>query len=273
VKGAPAKETEGKNKQPLIKSHAHEVKDDEKSLSNFNFEHEIQKIKIHVPLLELVKNEGFKTSLLKDLHPTSHPAPSYSINLQDEKPADVLGHMVEGRDDSSPPFYTSLNVHDNILHNCLMDYGASHNLMPKDIMDELGLKITKTCHDLHSFDSRKVKCLGVIKDIVVTLFQLPMKKMVMDIVVEYVPFKFGMLLSRSWIKRLGGTLQMDLSYATITIFGGEHMRLYKEAQFAYISSDENKPTNHPIYVVDIDLGSNILHLIDSPQPPLDIKNQ
>jgi hypothetical protein len=36
---------------------------------------------------------------------------------------------------SSPPFYTSLNVHGNVLHNCLMDSGASHNLMLKAIMD------------------------------------------------------------------------------------------------------------------------------------------
>jgi ribonuclease HI len=273
VKASPTKETEGQNKQPVIKSPAHEVKDVEKSLSNFNFEHEIQKIKIHVPLLELVKNEGFKKSFLKVLQPTSHPSPSDSINLQDEKPAVILGPMVEGRDDSSPPFYTSLNVHDKILHNCLMDSGASHNLMPKDVMDELGLEITKTYHDLYSFDSRKVKCLGVIKDLVVTLFQLPMKSMVMDIVVADVPPKFGMLLSRSWIKRLGGTLQMDLSYATIPVFGGEHMRLYREAQLAYIISDEKNPTNHPIYVVDTDLGSSILHLTDSPQPPLEIKNQ
>jgi hypothetical protein len=49
-----------------------------------------------------------------------------------------------------------------------------------------------------------------------------MKSVVMDIVVADVPPKFGMLLSRSWIKRLGGTLQMDLTYATIPVFGGEH---------------------------------------------------
>jgi hypothetical protein len=78
--------------------------------------------------------------------------------------------------------------------------------MPKIFMDELGLEVTKTYHDLYSFDSRKVKCLGVIKDLAVSLFQLPMKSVVMDIVVVDVPPKFGMLLSRSWIKRLGGTL-------------------------------------------------------------------
>jgi hypothetical protein len=137
--------------------------------------------------------------------------------------------MVEDRYDSSPPFYTSLNIHDKVLHNCFMDSGASHNLMPKIVMEELGLEVTRAYHDLYSFDSRRVQCLGVIKDLVVSLFQLPMKSVVMDIVVADDPPKFGMLLSRSWIKKLGGTLHMDLTYATIPVFGGERRRLYREA--------------------------------------------
>ena len=95
--------------------------------------------------------------------------------------------MVEDIDDSSPPLYTSLNIHDKVMHNCLMDSGASHNLMPKIVMEELGLEITKSYHDFYSFDSRKVQCLGVIKDLVVTLFQLHMKSVVMDIMVANVP--------------------------------------------------------------------------------------
>jgi hypothetical protein len=47
-----------------------------------------------------------------------------------------------------------------------------------------------------------------------------MKSVFMDIVVADVPPKFGIVLLRSWIKLLGGTLQMDLTYATIPIFGG-----------------------------------------------------
>ena len=78
--------------------------------------------------------------------------------------------------------------------------------MPKAMMDELGLSITKPYHDLFSFDSRKVKCLGLIKDLVVNLTQLPSKGIMMDIVVANIPPKFGLLLSRSWSKSLGGTL-------------------------------------------------------------------
>jgi hypothetical protein len=118
-----------------------------------------------------------------------------------------------------------------------------------------------------------VQFLGVIKDLVVSLFQLPMKSVVMDIVVVDVPSKFGMLLSRSWIKKLGGTLQMDLTYATIPVFGGEHRRLYRESQLAYIVSDEADPTNHPIFALDIDLGSRLLQITETPEAPFQIRKQ
>jgi hypothetical protein len=85
-----------------------------------------------------------------------------------------------------------------------------------------------------------------------------MKRVVMDIMVDDVLTNFNMLLSRSWIKILGGTLQMDLPYATIPIFCGEHRRLYREAQLAYIISDEANPTNHPLFSLDTDLGFSIL---------------
>jgi ribonuclease HI len=268
---ASSKEKETQNPQAVIKNPVPEVKEILKPPSSFSFENEIQKIKILVPFLELVKNEDFKKYLSKVLQPEPSSHPTDSVNLQDEKPVVILGPLVEDRDDSSPPFYTSLNIHDKVLHNCLMDSGASHNLMPKIVMEELGLEVTKTYHDLYSFDSRKVKCLGVIKDLVVSLFQLPMKSVVMDIVVVDVPPKFGMLLSRSWIKRLGGTLQMDLSYATIPVFGGEQRRLYREAQLAYIISDEANPTNHPIFAVDTDLGTSMLQLTDSPQATIEIR--
>ena len=124
----------------------------------------------------------------------------------------TLGPMVEELYEFCPPFYISLNIHDKILHNCLLDSRASHNLMPKALMDELGIVITKPYHDLFSFDSRKFKCLGLIKYLVIHLFQLPSKSIVMDVVVADIPPNFCLLLSRSWIKRLGGTCWLGELY-------------------------------------------------------------
>jgi hypothetical protein len=105
--------------------------------SSFSLENEIQKIRIPTPLSELVKHEYFKISLFKLLMPEAPNNSKNLVNLQYDKPAVILGPMVEDRDDSSPPFYTSLNIHDKALHNFLMDSGASHNLMPKIVIDEL----------------------------------------------------------------------------------------------------------------------------------------
>jgi hypothetical protein len=103
--------------------------------SSFSFEHEIQKIRILVPLSDLFKDEDFKKSLSKLLQsePLCHSMDS--VSLQDEKPSVILGHMVEDRDDSSPHFYTYMNIHDKVLHNFLMDSRASHNLVPKTVME------------------------------------------------------------------------------------------------------------------------------------------
>jgi hypothetical protein len=119
------------------------------------------------------------------------------INLEDDKSNIVFGPHFEGAKDIVSPFYIMLTLFDQLLHNCMLDSRASHNVMPKAIMDKLGLEITRPYGDLYSFDSRKVKCIGMIKDLVVNLAQIPVKSILMDIVVVDIPPKYGMLLSRS----------------------------------------------------------------------------
>ena len=113
---------------------------------------------------------------------------------------------VDTEDEEVPPFYMSLNVHDMVLHNALLDSRASHNLMPKGVVESLRLEITRPYKDLYSFDSKRVKCLGLIKDMVVSLNKFPSKIVVMDVVVADIPPKFGILLSRSWTSKLKGIL-------------------------------------------------------------------
>jgi hypothetical protein len=155
-----------------------------------------------------------------------------------------------------------LIVHDHLLHNCMLNSRASHNLMPKVIMEKLGLEVTKPYQDLYSFDSRKVKCLGMIKDLVVNLAQIPVKSILMDVVVVDVLVKDGMLISRSWGAKLGGSLQLDMMYATIPIFGGHFTCLYRETRLKYTISDPHNPNNYPVCVVDQDLGNCVLSIDD-----------
>jgi hypothetical protein len=84
----------------------------------------------------------------------------------------MFGLHIENSKDFFSPFYITQTVHDHLLHNYMLDSGASHNLMPKVIMENLGLEITRPYQDLYSFDSRRVKCLHMIKYLVVNLAQI-----------------------------------------------------------------------------------------------------
>jgi hypothetical protein len=183
---------------------------------------------------------------------------SDTLNIQDDHPTILFWPRVEegSKNEEVPLFYVSLKIHDMILHNAMMDSGASHNLIPKVSMDQLGLEVMRPYKDLFSFNSRKVKFLGMIKDMVISLSQILAKNMVMDVVVADIHPKFGMLLSRSWATKLKGTLQMDMSYATIPIFGQEKI-LYREVLLKYMVNNKSQPSNHPIYSVETELGSSI----------------
>jgi hypothetical protein len=157
------------------------------------------------------------------------------VNVADDQPELHFGPEVDRQTDNSfvPPFYLSLNIHNNTLHNAMLDSGASHNLMPKVVMEKLGLDVTRPYKHLYSFDSSKVKCIGLIKYLCITLAQIPVKSMVMDIVVADIPPKYGMLLYRSWGAKMKGTLQLDMSYATISVFG-QQRRWYRETLMKYM---------------------------------------
>jgi len=42
-----------------------------------------------------------------------------------------------------PPFYISIENHDVVLHNCLIDSGATNNIMPLEVMEALDMIYTK----------------------------------------------------------------------------------------------------------------------------------
>jgi hypothetical protein len=143
--------------------------ENDKAIGNFNLEKKISKIKIPIPLVELAKNPVYRKQIAKMIIFSKKESQADTINLEDDKPIIVFGPYVEGEKDTVAPFYITLTIFDHLLHNCMLDSGASHNVMPKAIMDKLGLEVTRQYGDLYSFDSRRVKCIGMIKDLVVNL--------------------------------------------------------------------------------------------------------
>jgi hypothetical protein len=136
------------HQSPPFKIVVPEVKEVDRTKAYLILEYEIRKFNIPVRLSELLKNEPFKKSIMKVLQPPTSVVNYDVISLQDENSAIIVVPHIEYVSDASPPFYISLNFHENILHNFLMESGDSHNVMPKVVMEELGLEITKPYQDL-----------------------------------------------------------------------------------------------------------------------------
>ena len=247
--------TNEKNNQQSVAKEKVEKKDlpikDVDKVSTFSLKNEIAKLKVSIPLTELIKKNSYKHQVSKIFHidPLSD-----MVNVEYDHPELIFSHTLEGQSEDSevPPFYISLRLHEYVLHNAMFDSEASHNLMPKAIMKKLGLDITRKYHDLYSFDSSRVRCIGLIKNLVVSLDQIPAKNVLMDVVVVDIPPQFGMILSRSWGAKLKGTLQLDFSYATIPVFC-QLRKLYREKKMKYMLTIKEKLLNHPINVVHTDL--------------------
>jgi hypothetical protein len=100
--------------------------------------------------------------------------------------------------------------------------------MTLKVMRQLGLEVTRPYGNVCGIDSKAISTYGLIENLEVHLARYPEIVFVMDIVVVDIPDIWGMLLSRKWAATLGGTLQMDLSYATIPIGNEAHVILYNQ---------------------------------------------
>lgn len=115
----------------------------------------------------------------------------------------------------------------------MIDSGATVNIMPEDIMKELGMHVDTPYDKCYAMDNRLVPVVGIMKDVE---FRFPAyldTAYKTDIIVVQVLANYGMLLSRHWSNLVGGHVQLDLSYATIPMKGIE-VRINKEPRSPYL---------------------------------------
>lgn len=58
-----------------------------------------------------------------------------------------------------PPFYVSLIIGKHLVHNCLIDSGASSSVMSKQIADKLGVEYEPLEQGVVQLDGTSVRCM------------------------------------------------------------------------------------------------------------------
>ena len=114
----PTVDKEDKNTQTSIRKE--EIIQLGKTQVPFNIQTEISKLKIPIPLIELVKNDLYKSQITETLNISEGED---FFNQNDDQPELLFAPEVNGKHQEGgvPPFYISLSIHDQILHNVMLD--------------------------------------------------------------------------------------------------------------------------------------------------------
>lgn len=112
-------------------------------------------MEVTFPIMEVMKIPQQKENLFKALEDDNPKEKYIEVTIMTHKPLPKRGRV--------PPFFISLGIDDLIIHNCMVDHGATHNIMPLSIMRTNGLDSTR--HDqanecIFSIDSRSVPTYG-----------------------------------------------------------------------------------------------------------------
>jgi hypothetical protein len=206
----------------------------------------ISNAKMLLPVSEIMKIPSQREKLLKSIENPSQnnvdipPAIAY-------RDAPVILQNMDRGNEKNRHFYLSLLMNDFILHNCMIDSGASSNVMTKKVMEQLNLKISRHYHNICAMDSKTIQVHGLIKGLQVYFVAFLDIMIEMYIVVIDVPDAWGMLISRNTVADLGGNLQIDLTYATIPTPNGSMFRLNRELERKYHVEDPRNPKNDIVY--------------------------
>jgi hypothetical protein len=202
--------------------------------------------KILVPVSKIMKIPTQREKLLKAMNepPKSIIQKQPAVAYQD---APVILQNWDRTNQKNLPFYLSLLVNDKVLHNCMLDSGASSNVMTKKVMEQLNLRISRPYHNICALDSQTIEVFGLIKGLQVYLKAFPNIMIEMDIVVIDVPDLWGMLLNRKAAADLGGSIQMDLSYATIPTPDGGTFKLDREVYRKVHVENPKVPMDELVY--------------------------
>jgi hypothetical protein len=153
-----------------------------------------------VPIIELAKIPSIRSQIKEVLGLEVINQPNQVVDDNEDAPIVLQSMNQEGRRNAShQPFFISLLVNDLLLHNCMLDSGASTNVMSLIVMNQLGLKTTRPYRNICAMDSKEVKVCGLIKDLHIRLTIYPDISLLMDVVVIDVPDAWGMLLSHKWV--------------------------------------------------------------------------
>jgi len=95
------------------------------------------------------------------------------------------------------------------LRNCLVDSGASSNILPQSICAKLNVQPQKSTVRIVQLDRSQVEVISKLNQVTIRLSSNPKVCQVIDILVADILEFYGLILSRDWSEKLHGYFATD----------------------------------------------------------------
>ena len=113
--------------------------------------------------------------------------------------------LIGGRSRShTPTFLFTYEIFNKNVHNCLVDSGASSNILPGSLCEKLNVQPQKSIVRIVQLARSQVKVIGELNQVTIRLSSNPKVCQVIDILVADIPEFYGLILSRDWSEKLCG---------------------------------------------------------------------
>jgi ribonuclease HI len=141
-----------------------------------------------------------------------------------------------------PPFLLTFEIFNRNVHNCMVDSGASSNVMPWSVCKKINAEVEPSSLKIIQLDRTDVKVMGELKNILIRLSSNPKVHQFIDIIVVDIPEVYGMFLSRDWSEQLHGYFATDWSHLWLPENGKPNkIRVNRERYLKFMVIDLNDP--------------------------------
>lgn len=145
---------------------------------------------------------------------TSNVEEKERTNMEEKKPNPRSNGILIGRKSRSqiPPFLLTFENFNRNVHNCLVDYGTSSNVMPYLVCKKLNAEPQMSKTKIIQLDRSHVKVFRELKDVPIRLSSNSKVHQIIDIIVVDILEKYGVILSRDLSGKLNGYFSTDWSH-------------------------------------------------------------
>jgi hypothetical protein len=195
----------------------------------YNVIDDLTKLRITLPFMQVVKFPQQRENIINILDEPTTRIEAIVTNSKLQK--NISAAKPRGK---VPPFYITIENHDVVLHNCLVDTRATNNIGPLSVIESLGMGCTnyyETGESIYAIDSRKVPSYGEIKYFGVWITTAPHITFFFTMIILVdLPPAYGVVMGRDWFSLIRGYIMNDGSYMMLLNKDGTVVKVPRESR-------------------------------------------